>query len=212
MKKIVLVGGGGHCISVLDSLLESNQYDEIVITEGNTENIGQSIYGCKVIGTDDVLPKLKDSGFEYAFVTVGGGEKPSTRIHVVEKVLKLGFIIPNIIDNTAKVSSRTNLGTGIFVGKNAVVNAGAQIGNHCIINTGAIIEHECVVEDYSHISVGTVLCGKSQVGYGSFVGAGSTIIHDVRVGNNVIIGANSTVIRDTGDNIKLVGIGKIISK
>ena len=210
MKKIVLVGGGGHCISVLDSLLDLNLYDEIVITEDNTENIGQSIYGCKVVGTDDILPKLKDIGFEYAFVTIGGGEKPSARIHVVDKVIKLGFIIPNIVDNTAKVSSRTKLGTGIFVGKNAVVNAGAQIGSHCIINTGAIVEHECMVEDYSHISVGTVLCGKSQVGYGSFVGAGSTLIHNVQVGKNVIIGANSTVIRNTGDNVKIVGVNKII--
>ena len=31
-NKIVLIGGGGHCKSVLDSILRTCNYDEIVIT------------------------------------------------------------------------------------------------------------------------------------------------------------------------------------
>ena len=32
-KKIVLIEAGGHCKSVLNTLLRNNEYDEVVITD-----------------------------------------------------------------------------------------------------------------------------------------------------------------------------------
>lgn len=38
VKRIVLVGGGGHCRSVLDALLTLGIYDQIGIVERNAGN------------------------------------------------------------------------------------------------------------------------------------------------------------------------------
>ena len=207
MKKIVLIGGGGHCNSVLDTLLELKLYDEIVITDAQM-SVGQSIHGCRIIGNDSILPELKKDGFEYAFITVGGGEYPNKRVQPTKYVSDLGFKIPSIIDYSAKISKSAVIGCGVFVGKNAIVNAEAKIGNHCIINTGAIVEHECEIGEFSHISVGTILCGKVKVGSNTFVGAGSTVIHNKTIGSNVVVGANSTVIGDIISGNKVFGIVK----
>jgi sugar O-acyltransferase (sialic acid O-acetyltransferase NeuD family) len=206
-KKIVLIGGGGHCKSVLDSLLKEKKYDEIVITDHDI-TVGSEIFGCKVVGNDDILPQLLKEGFSDAFITVGSIKSTALRRKLYKIAIDAGFNIVNIIDSAAVVSDHCRLGYGIFIGKNAVINADAQIGDCAIINTGAIIEHECTLGDFTHISVGANLCGNVCVGEDSLVGAGATVIQGVHIGSNVIIGAGSTVINDVEDNSVKYGLVK----
>ena len=75
----------------------------------------------------------------------------------------------------------------------------------CIVNTGAIVEHDCKVEKYSHIAVGTVLCGNVSIGKECMVGANATIIQGVSVGNHTIIGAGTVVTHDVKANMMKYG-------
>ena len=121
---------------------------------------------------------------------------------------EIGYQLPNIVDNSAIVSNSAKLDEGIFVGKKAVINANVHIKKMCIINTGAIIEHDCVIEEYSHISVGSVLCGSVSIGKQSFIGANATIIQEISVGNHVIIGAGTVVSKNVKDNTIQYGLNK----
>lgn len=206
-KKIVLIGGGGHCRSVLDTLLRNKMYDEIVITD-NDIPVGTEIMKCRVAGNDDILPYLLRSGFSDAFITVGSIRSAKFRHILFEKAVKYGFQMVNVIDSSAVVSEFVKLGNGIFIGKNAVVNAEVNIGDAAIINTNAIIEHECKVDTFTHISVGTILCGNVQVGHDSFIGAGTVVIQGIKIGNNVVVGAGSTVISDIPADTIRFGIVK----
>lgn len=206
-KKIVLIGGGGHCKSVLDSLLSCHLYDEIVITDYEIP-AGRTILGCKVVGNDDILPSLFQKGYTDAFITVGSIKSTAVRRKLHALVTEIGFTIVNVIDSSAVVSEHCKLGTGIFIGKNAVVNADAEIGDCAIINTGAIIEHECRVGSFSHISVGAKLCGNVSVGSDSLVGAGSTVIQGLQIGDHAIIGAGSVVIKNVDGNSVHYGVIK----
>ncbi len=205
MKKLVLVGGGGHCKSVLDVLLQTNEYSEIVITDPYLE-INTEVLGCSVVGDDTVLEKLRRDGFEYAFITVGSITDATIRKGLAKQAKMMGFEFPVVIDPSATISQHSRIGPGTFIGKNVVVNVDVTIGEHCIINTSSIIEHECVVGDFTHVSVGSILCGKVKVANNCFIGAGSTVIQCVNIGNNVTIGANSTVLTDVKDDMKCYGI------
>ena len=205
MNKLVLIGGGGHCRSVLDTALRSGCFDEIVITD-QTLKPGTSLFGSAVVGTDEELPRLRDSGFNLAFITVGSIQSTEVRERLTERTKQIGFIFPIIIDPSAAVSKNASIDEGTFIGKHAVVNAGVKIGKHCIINTGAIIEHDCAIGDFSHVSVGAILCGDVQVGDRTLIGAGSTVIQGVHIGNRVIVGANSTVLRNINDEQTAYGL------
>lgn len=206
-RKLVLIGGGGHCKSVLDCVLRSHQYDEIVITD-NDLPIGTEIFGCRVAGNDDVLPELLKSGFTDAFITVGSVKSTKLRRILHEKAVQIGFQMPNIIDPSAIVSDYASMGTGIFVGKAAVINADAEIHDCAIINSAAVIEHECTVGAFTHISVGAKLCGNVRVGDDTLIGAGSVVIQGVQIGDHVIIGAGSTVIGNVRSKQTKVGLIK----
>lgn len=205
MKKIVLIGGGGHCISILDSIISSKEYDKIVIVDSKIQ-INSRILGCPVVGDDTALPVLKNSGFDYAFISVGSIKSTVIRRNLCQLACSLGFEFPVICDPSATVSDYSDLGKGSFIGKNVVINAKSKIGEHCIINTGSVIEHECSVGNFSHISVGSILCGNCTVGHDSFIGAGSTVIQGINIGNNVVIGAGSTVINNVVDSMTVSGL------
>jgi sugar O-acyltransferase (sialic acid O-acetyltransferase NeuD family) len=203
-KKILLVGGGGHCKSVLDSLLELEEYLEICIIDLK-ENIGKEIIGVPVIGCDDDLPQLYAEDYKYAFVTIGSIGNPIHRVKLFNRLSEIGFFIPNIIDPSASVSRYAKLEKGIFVGKNAIINAGATVLKGAIINTGTIIEHDCLVGEFSHIAPGSVLSGEVQIGKNTHVGANCVIKQQLRIGCDTIIGMGSVVTKNVGDNIVAYG-------
>ena len=200
----MLIGGGGHCKSVIDSVRSMNKYEDIVITDPVLAP-GTDVLGCKVVGTDACLQQLKKDGFDSAFITIGSVRVGHIRDKLSEEIKNIGFSFPVIIDSSANVANTATIGEGTFIGKNVVINIGAKIGRHCIINTGAIIEHDCVVNDYTHISVGTILCGEVHVGSNCMIGAHSTNIQCLSIGDNCMVGAGATVINNSSGNCMLVG-------
>ncbi len=201
-KSILLLGGGGHCKSVLDCLISLRNYDEIGIIDYDKS---ASALGVDVIGTDDDLPRLLQEGWREAFITVGSVGCTALRRKLFSLISELGFLIPSIIDPTAIISRGTTIGKGTFVGKRAIVNTGSIIGDSVIINTGAIIEHDCQIDDFAHISPGATLCGKVTVGNDTHIGAGSVVRQGITIGSNTIVGAGSVVIKNIPGEVQAYG-------
>lgn len=200
-RKLLLLGGGGHCHSVIDSVLSMNIYDEIGILDSTSE----PYLGVSVIGNDADIPELLQVGWNEAFITVGSVGNTQVRRKLYEMLKGYGLSIPTIIDPTAVVARGTQLQEGVFVGKLAVINSGSSIGVCSIINTGAIIEHDCIVGDFSHISPGSILCGQVIVGQDTHVGAGSVVKQLINIGDNVLMGAGSVVLKDIPPEVKAYG-------
>ena len=203
-NNLVLIGGGGHCHSVIDVVHRLNLFDEVVITDCLIPP-ETCIMGCKVVGTDDKLLELRSKGFLYAFITVGSIESTLLRRKLEKKAEELDFIFPTIIDPSAVIAHSATILEGGFVGKQAVVNSNTELGKHCIVNTGAIIEHDCKVGDFSHISSCATLCGQVNVGSDTHIGAGSVVRQEISIGHNCIIGVGSAVVKDIPDNAKAYG-------
>ena len=200
--KILLIGGGGHCKSVLDSIMSLNEYSEIGIIDITFD---ASALGVPVIGNDSDLKDLFLSGWKAAFITVGSVGSTKKRHDICEMLKAIGFDIPIVIDPSACVSKKAIIGEGTFIGKNAVVNADCKVGSFAIINSGSVVEHDCCVGDYSHISPGAVLCGQVSVGSDTHIGAGSVVKQGLTVGDNSMIGIGSVVVNSIPDNVKAFG-------
>lgn len=190
MKEIILVGFGGHAKSIIDSIERAGQYYIIGYTDLEA---GKTYRNYQYLGNDDVLQKYFDKGIKYAFVAVGYMGKGDLRHRLYKKIKEIGYVIPTIIDISAQIAEDVKIDEGCFVGKGCIINSDAVIGKMCIINSGAIIEHDCRIDEFSHISVGSVLCGNVKIGCSAFVGANATIIQSRTIGNNCIVGAGTVV-------------------
>ena len=200
--KILLLGGGGHCRSVLDSLVSVKRYDRIGIDDYDRS---ASALGIDVVGTDDDLPRLMQEGWSHAFITVGSVGQTDLRRRLFSLVRGYGFRIPSIIDPTAIIARGTAIGEGTFIGKRSIINTGSVIGECAIINSGAIIEHDCQIGDFAHVSTGAALCGQVVVGKDTHIGAGSVVRQGICIGSDTIVGAGSVVVKDIPGKTKAYG-------
>ena len=202
-NKLLLLGGGGHCRSVL-SCLDRSLYADIVIVDC-AENLGKELDGVRIAATDDELGKLFASGYNSAFITLGGARADIRRGELHALLQRIGFSMPVVIDPAAAVADSAVLEPGVFVGKNAVVNAGAAVGACAIVNTGAIVEHDCVVGAFSHIAPGAVLSGNVRIGRGTLVGANACVRQGVTIGAQTTVGMGSVVLQDLPDGCVAYG-------
>ena len=192
MKPLILVGGGGHCKSVID-VAEIAGYNILGIID-RPEEVGKKVLGYDVIGTDDDMAKYVDQT-EF-IVTVGQIKSPDLRIKLHKMLEQVGAKLATIVATTAHVSKYAQLGAGTVVMHQAVVNADAKIGKGCIINTFSNIEHDVVIGDYCHISTGAMVNGGSTVADGTFVGSQSVVNQCVKIEQGGVIASLSVVNKD----------------
>lgn len=188
-KNIVLVGGGGHCKSVMD-VAESAGYTILGVLD-KPELVGTSVLDYKVIGTDDDMPQYVDKA-EFV-ITVGQIKSSALRRKLAQMVKAAGGKLATIIASDAYVSKYATIGEGTVVMHKAVVNAGAKIGTNCIINAMANIEHDVKVGDFCHVSTGVMANGEVKIGDDAFIGSGSVIHQCVTIEHNSVIPAGSVV-------------------
>ncbi|SFV68553.1 4-amino-6-deoxy-N-Acetyl-D-hexosaminyl-(Lipid carrier) acetyltrasferase [hydrothermal vent metagenome] len=170
--EIILIGGGGHCRSVIDVIELEGKY-KIAGVIDKKELIGQDVLDYKVIGCDDDLAELFKK-YKLAIVTVGQIQSSTLRVKLFTLLKDIGYILPPIISPLAYLSKHATIGEGTIIMHHALVNANAKVGKNCIINTKALIEHDAVVEDNSHISTGAIINGGVVVKESSFVGSNAT--------------------------------------
>ena len=171
-EKIVLIGGGGHCHSVIDVIEQTNKYEIIGIVD-TKENIGKKVLDYEIIAYDDDLEELFKT-CKKAVITIGHIKTNELRKKLFGKAKNIGFDFPTIISPLAYVSKYSFIDEGTIVMHQALINANAKIGKNCIINTKALIEHDCIVEDNCHISTASIINGGVVVKNDSFVGSNST--------------------------------------
>lgn len=202
MERLLILGMGGHARSVVDSIRQMNQYEVVGFVDKEASN-DYDVIQMQYLGTDNDLQELFDAGIRYAVIGIGYLGRSTTRNILSDKLNKIGYSLPTIIDPSAMIAEDVMIGEGTFIGKGAIINTNVHVGKMCIINSGAVIEHDCEVGDFSHISVGSIMCGGVIVGKSTFVGANSTIIQEIKIGNECIVGAGTVVTKNVESGVVL---------
>lgn len=172
MEKILLIGGGGHCKSVIDVIEQQNKYTIVGIVDKKAL-LGTKVLGYEVIGCDEDLTTLFQK-YKNAVVTVGQIKSNKIRVKLFDKLKRVGYNLPVIISPLAYVSNHATIGEGSIIMHHSLVNAGAKIHKNCIINTKALIEHDAIIEDHCHISTGAIVNGGTVIKVNTFFGSNAT--------------------------------------
>ena len=194
MKNIILIGGGGHCISVTDVIERSKKFKIIgFVDKINTNLYLKSKY--KYLGDDKNLKELIKK-YKYSFICVGQIRSADLRVKIFNSLIKLKSQIPSIVSPLSYISKNSSLGMGTILMHGTIVNANVSIGQNCIINSKSLIEHDVFIGDHNHISTGAILNGGVNLGDKIFIGSGAIIKQGVKIGSNNFISAGSIVTQD----------------
>lgn len=188
---ILLIGGGGHCRSIID-VIEAEGTFTIAGIIDQKERIGEKVLGYAIIGCDEDLEKIFHD-IKYAMVAVGQIKSPDIRIKLWERLKTVGFKTPTIISPRAYVSKHAKIGIATVIMHDALVNANAIIGDNCIINSKALIEHDSQIADHCHISTGAIVNGGTIVSEGTFFGSNAVSKESITIAPRSFIKAGSLV-------------------
>ena len=191
MNNIVLIGGGGHCKSVIDVIEQDGQFNIVGIID-KPELLGTSILGYSVFGIDNDLPKLANK-YKYALITVGQIKSPLLKIKLFDLATKAGFTLPSIISPNAYVSKHTKIGNGTVVMHHAIINANTYIGDNCIINSKALIEHDCSILNHCHVSTNATINGGVKIGTECFIGSNAITKDNIKIKEKSFIKAGTLI-------------------
>jgi sugar O-acyltransferase (sialic acid O-acetyltransferase NeuD family) len=191
MKEIILIGGGGHCRSVIDVIEQEGQFKIVGIID-KAELFGTDVLGYPVFGSDLDIENLAKK-YSYALVTIGQIKSSEQRVKLFELAKKSGFILPSIFSPRAYISKHALIGSGVVVMHDALINANASIGDNCIINSKALIEHDSQVGEHCHISTNTTINGSVIIEPECFIGSGSVLRESIIIKKNSFIKAGSLI-------------------
>lgn len=191
---LLLLGGGGHSLVVLD-VLETHtvSYRIKALVQQKSDRLAHCFPSIEQVSLDDEIYLQKNP----PSVAVNGvgliGNSTLLRKKIYDRFRASSWNFLNLIDQSAKISASTRLGNGAQVFAGAVIQSHAVIGNNCVVNTGALIDHECHLNDHAMVSPGAVLCGNVTLGVGSVVGPGAVILPEISIPDGVVIPANKRI-------------------
>lgn len=198
MKTILLIGGGGHCRSVIDVVETEGRFKIVGIIRPESEGM-EPVLTYPILGDDTRLPELV-AQTPHVLIAVGQIKSPTPRQTIFRSLKALDAVFPVVVSPKAYVSKHASLGEGTLVMHGALVNAGARLGCNGIINSLALIEHDAVIGDHCHISTAARVNGGVIVEDGCFIGSGAIVREGVKIRSNSVIGAGCVVTRDVEPN------------
>ncbi len=204
MKKVIIIGAGGHGRVVLDIIRAAGKYEPLGFIDSNSELWGKYVDGIEVLGDFSVVEKIAASDKKVGAVVAIGDCR--IRRKFAEMILSLDVELLNAIHPSANIANTASLGRNIVVAAGALVCAHCQIGNSVILNTGCIVDHESIIANSAHICPGAKLAGRVIVESGAFIGIGATVIQNIRIGTDAVVGAGAVVIKDVPPDVTVVGV------
>jgi len=200
MRKLIIIGAGGHGRVVADCAQQQGTYSQILFLDDcfheRKENSEWPVVGL----VKDFVKYIDEADFVVAF----GSNR--LRKQIISQLKQAKANIVSLIHPSAVVSPHTFIGKGVVVFANAVINIGASIADGCIINTAATIDHDCELHQCVHVSPGANIAGGVHISQLSWIGIGSTIVEYITLADNTQVGAGAAVTQSTQANSLYLGV------
>jgi len=176
MKRLMIVGAGGHGRSVAEAAMASGSFEMVGFLDDAFPEL-TSVWGIPVLGKVSDYRAFRPD-VDCCLVAIGNN---LLREQAVALLKAGGFELASIIHPRALVSPRAVVGPGSAIMMGAVVGTEARLGEGAIVNCGAVVDHHCVVEDYGHLGVGAVMAGGSVLGRGAWMLANAALGYGVKI-------------------------------
>ncbi len=200
---VLILGAGGHGQTVADAALRATRAGGTIRPIGFLDDTPElqdwQYQGIPVLGPFSRVANVAHDG-----VIVAIGDNRARRdIFLRLKAAGVKFI--SVIHPTAVVAHDVEIGTGCYVGANAIIGPAAKIGANTIINGAGGLGHHSRVGDHAHVGPGVIAAGSVQIGDGTQIGLGTNIVPKCSVGRWSVVGGGSFVTRDIPDSVLALG-------
>lgn len=182
MKKIVLIGAGGHAKSCLE-VINSKKEFKVNFLIDRKYKVNSDI---KTVLESDFIKK-NSLNRKNIHISVGQLKDGRKRKKIYEFYKSKGCTFPVVKSSSCYISKKSTIGEGTIIMHKVLININVKIGKNCIINSGSIVEHDAVIGDNVHIAPGAIILGGCHISNNSFIGSGSIIKQNTTIRENSIL-------------------------
>lgn len=182
MKRLLIVGAGGHGRSVAEAVLAAVKYQLVGFVDDAAPSL-QHVWDLPVFGAAVDLARYR--AYADAAIVAVGNNRLREELH--QRLYAAGFELATVVHPRAIVSPRAVVGAGSAIMAGAMVGTEAQLGMGVIVNCGAVVDHHCRVEDFGHLGVNAAMAGGAVLGRGAWMQAGSALGYGVKIEAGVVL-------------------------
>ncbi len=205
-KKVVILGGHGDGIVVLQAVRDIYEYDKSISVLGFLNDVVDKdacIKDISVLGRLEAWKKLEEDILFYPAL-----HKVKLMNERIKRIEQLG--IPDhrwvtIVHPTSTVPQDVNIGCGSFVASHVTIQPDSEIGRFVSIRAGANIGHDVIIDDYAYVGPNATLCGRSRLQKAAHLGPNAAVSDGKIVGSYAVVGIGTAVIKDIEDNAVYMG-------
>lgn len=191
-RKILIFGNGPSAEVVFQILKKLDQYKFVGFTVDKKYIKKKKIFDYTVYDFNHVVQKFPKKEYDI-FISVGYSNMNLKREKIYDRIKKLGYKTPNIIDPSANIPKDLKIGDNNFIMSDVHIHPLVEIGFDNFIWSGAIISHHVKVGNHCWFTSGSSIAGNTNIKNNCFFGLNSSVTNNIKVGNKVFVGAHSLV-------------------
>ncbi len=182
MKKLLIIGAGGHGRSVAESVLLKNEFELVGFLDDAWPK-NKLIWSYLIHGDISNLEQYRALA-DWVMVAIGNNK---LRAELSYKLIQAGFSLATVVHPTAIVSPSAVVGDGAAIMAGAIIGTESTLGLGVIVNSGANVDHHCNVANFGHLGVNACMAGGSSLEEAAWLQAGSALGYGVTVSAGKII-------------------------
>ena len=203
MKKIIIIGAGGHAAELRDYITHINRLEPgSIVVEGFLDDDPRAYQAYDY--TEPFLGGIQNHVIHRDAEYLMGIANIRYRRLIIERFESEGAVFAGLIHPTVLLSPSAILGRGVIISHNASLGPKVELGDHNIINSRCTIGHDTRIGSYNFISPQVALSGHTRVGNENMIGVNSCTIPGIVIGNNNVIAAGTVIYKNVGDGQTLI--------
>jgi len=191
-ERILLIGGGRGAVQVLDVVWRMGSQRPVGIVDDNPAATGKRIMGVEVLGTTDLVPKLREDGV-FDRLVIAFSNVLDARARLFEEMSGRGMEFANVIDPSVRIHSNVSMGTGNVIIANCRIGACAQLGDNNFLSAYVNLEHHNVLGSHCTFGPGVMTSSRVRIGNRVRFGTGIFIEPGVSVGDESIVASGAVI-------------------
>ena len=201
MKKVIVVGAGGHAAEIDDYILffneiqneSSNRLYIVGYIDDNPKSHSQYTFNAPYLG--NIKRHRVENNVKYIIAIAN----IKFRKPVIESLLDQGAEFLTFIHPSSFVSKSSSIGKGTVIAPNVNIGPNVQIGKFNMINARASLGHDTVIGDYNFITPNVCFSGSTIVGNENMFGINCATIPSISIGSNNTIAAGMVIDKNVKD-------------
>jgi acetyltransferase EpsM len=204
MKKVIIVGSGGHAAELRDYINHNNNArpaDRIEVVGFIDDNKDAYLhYGF----SEPFLGSIQDHQVNSKVSYLMGIANLEYRKSIIEKLKSQGADFIGLIHPTAIISPSAEIHPTTVISHNASVGAKAKLGKYNMLNSRCTIGHDSVIGDFNFISPQVAISGNTRIGNGNLIGTNACTIPGTQIGNNNKIAAGMIIYKPVANDSTVI--------